>query len=73
MYSLNTGGITYWAFGYGMSYGEDKGTSWFMAMGSWFVDNQGPMQGPTFTTFFFQMSFATTATTIVSGELCSSV
>ena len=28
----------------------------------------GAMQGPTFTVFLFQMSFATTATTIVSGQ-----
>ncbi len=59
-----TGGVTYWAFGYGLSYGESTGTSWFTAMGSWFLDESGPMQGPTFTVFLFQMSFATTATTI---------
>lgn len=51
-------------FGYGLSYGESTGTSWFTAMGSWFLDESGPMQGPTFTVFLFQMSFATTATTI---------
>ena len=60
------GGMTYWAFGYGMSYGTGPGTTWFMGFGSWFVDDQGVMIGPTFTTFLFQMSFATTATTIVS-------
>ncbi|XP_023336671.1 putative ammonium transporter 3 [Eurytemora carolleeae] len=63
------GGVTYWAFGYGLSYGESTGTSWFTAMGSWFLDESGPMQGPTFTVFLFQMSFATTATTIVSGAI----
>ena len=63
------GGITYWAFGYGMSYGTDTGTSWFVGMGSFFVDDTGYMIGPTFTVFLFQMSFATTATTIVSGAI----
>ena len=56
--------MTYWAFGFGLSYGEDKGTTWFSGMGDWFVGEEGPMQGPVFTTFLFQMSFATTATTI---------
>jgi Amt family ammonium transporter len=46
------GGNTYWAFGYGMSYGTDAGTSWFVgwALSLW-------------------MSFATTATAIVSGAI----
>jgi ammonium transporter len=63
------GGVSYWAIGYGLSYGEDTGTSWFSGMGSWFVDDNGVMIGPTFTTFLFQLSFATTATTIVSGAI----
>ena len=63
------GGLTYWAFGYGLSYGTDAGTSWFSGMGSFFVDDTGYMIGPTFTVFLFQMSFATTATTIVSGAI----
>ena len=39
-----SGGLTYWMFGYGLSYGEDAGTSWFSGMGSWFVGEAGPMQ-----------------------------
>ena len=35
------GGVTYWAFGYGMSYGESSLSSWFMGWGSWFVDGAG--------------------------------
>ena len=35
------GGVTYWAFGYGMSYGESSLSSWFMGWGSWFVDDVG--------------------------------
>ena len=35
------GGVTNWAFGYGMSYGESSLSSWFMGWGSWFVDDVG--------------------------------
>ncbi len=82
------GGITYWAFGYGLSYG-DEGSNSFVSWGSWyivvlltgfytnhtnyfcdrFVDASGEDMGPVFTTFLFQLSFATTATTIVSGAM----
>ena len=62
------GGITYWAFGYGLSYGEDYKNPFF-ALGNWFVDDIGDDMGLTFVTFLFQLSFATTATTIVSGAM----
>ena len=35
------GGVTYWAFGYGMSYGESSMSTWFMGWGDWFVDDVG--------------------------------
>ena len=35
------GGLTYWAFGYGLSYGTDSGNSPFMGVGSWFVNAEG--------------------------------
>ncbi len=69
MVDVVLGGMTYWAFGYGMSYGESSMTNWFMGFGDWFVDDEGVRIGPTFTGFIFQMSFATTATTIVSGAI----
>ena len=40
-----------------------------VAGGTWFVDATGEDMGPTFATFLFQLSFATTATTIVSGAI----
>jgi Amt family ammonium transporter len=63
------GGLTYWAFGYGLSYGESEYTNGFIAFGNWFVDASGEDMGSTFVTFLFQLSFATTATTIVSGAM----
>ena len=63
------GGVTYWAFGYGLSYGQETGSNPFMGVGSWFVNAEGLEMGPTYTTFLFQLSFATTATTIVSGGI----
>ena len=65
---IYSGGITYWAFGYGLSYGEDYSNDFF-SLGNWFVDAEGDDMGPTFVTFLFQLSFATTATTIVSGAM----
>ena len=68
------GGLTYWAFGYGLSYGDSPLSNSFFALGTvaggtWFVDATGPDMGPVFVTFLFQLSFATTATTIVSGAI----
>ncbi|XP_014274656.2 putative ammonium transporter 3 isoform X2 [Halyomorpha halys] len=63
------GGITYWAVGYGMIFGQDW-TCPVLALGDWFLDSPpGPEMGPKFTAFLFQLSFATTATTIVSGAM----
>ena len=69
MVDVVLGGVTYWAFGYGMSYGESTMSNWLIGFGDWFVNSEGVMIGPTFTGFIFQMSFATTATTIVSGAI----
>ena len=56
-------------FGYGLSFGEDSGSNGFVGVGSWVVDAEPSEMGLTFATFIFQLSFATTATTIVSGAM----
>lgn len=65
------GGITYWMFGFGMSYGKAPGTNPFVAFGYYMFDPDinDPTMGGMYTYFLFQLSFATTATTIVSGAM----
>ncbi|XP_013786764.1 putative ammonium transporter 3 [Limulus polyphemus] len=63
------GGITYWMFGYGFQYGSSPGTNPFIGVGSFFLDSNQDEMGIVFATFIFQLSFATTATTIASGAM----
>ena len=63
------GGLSYWMFGFGLSFGTDYGSNPFCGVGYFFVDSSDEDMGILFSTFVFQMSFATTATTIVSGAM----
>ena len=63
------GGITYWAFGFGLSFGAAPGSNPFVGVGCFFVDADRESMGYIFAVFLFQLSFATTATTIVSGAM----
>lgn len=63
------GGITYWAFGFGLSFGNKPGSNPFCGNGYFFVDSSTEEMGLLYSTFVFQLSFATTATTIVSGAM----
>ncbi|CAH1778550.1 unnamed protein product [Owenia fusiformis] len=64
------GGLSYWTFGYAFSFGEDSGSNPFIGIGYFFVDSSDPNElGILFATFVFQLSFATTATTIASGMM----
>lgn len=65
------GGFTYWAFGFGLSFGRSKYTNNFIALGDFCLDAHvgDSIMGPVFAAFIFQLSFATTATTIVSGAM----
>ena len=65
------GGMTYWVFGYGLSFGQpDLGG--FMGGGDFFVEDHSyghDEHGLRFSEYVFQFSFAATATTIVSGAV----
>ncbi|KAL1497506.1 hypothetical protein ABEB36_008456 [Hypothenemus hampei] len=65
------GGLTYWIFGYAMSFGRSSLNNGFIALGDFFIDpsHNDPLKGAIFAAFIFQLSFATTATTIVSGAM----
>lgn len=32
------GGLVYWAVGYGLIFGKDEGSNWFIGVGSFFLD-----------------------------------
>lgn len=68
---ISLGGLTYWIFGYGMSFGEGAWSNPFIGVGDFLVDPPvgDALMGPVFASFLFQLSFATTATTIVSGAM----
>ena len=63
------GGLSYWAFGFALSFGNQPGTNPFCGFGYFFVDTTTDEMGILFSTYVFQLSFATTATTIVSGAM----
>ncbi|CAB0035135.1 unnamed protein product [Trichogramma brassicae] len=65
------GGFTYWVFGFGMSFGKYEPNNPIIGMGNYMVDPKfnDPLFGPICASFLFQLSFATTSTTIVSGAM----
>ncbi|XP_068622033.1 putative ammonium transporter 2 [Battus philenor] len=68
---ISLGGLTYWIFGYGMSFGQGAWSNPFIGVGDFLLDPPvgDALMGPVFASFLFQLSFATTATTIVSGAM----
>ncbi|KAL3244613.1 hypothetical protein MRX96_018673 [Rhipicephalus microplus] len=63
------GGLGYWCFGYGLQFSSGGGSALFNGFGFFLVDAEMQDMGRTFACFLFQLSFATTATTIVSGAM----
>ncbi|XP_053979920.1 putative ammonium transporter 3 [Hylaeus volcanicus] len=65
------GGLTYWAFGFAMSFGSSGSYNSFIGLGDFLIDPSihDKLMGPKCAAFIFQLSFATTSTTIVSGAM----
>lgn len=64
------GGLSYWMFGFAFSRGKSDGyTNPFSGAANFFADSSESTMGSVFALYFFQASFATTATTIVSGAV----
>ena len=63
--------LGFWVCGYGFSYGQHPiYSNGFNGFGDFFTDSKDPENfGSLFSKYFFKLSFATTASTIVSGAM----
>lgn len=67
------GGLSYWMFGYAFSFGKGNLGNPFCGIGYFFTDADDKEMGQVYSEYFFQLSFATTATTIVSGAMAERI
>ncbi|XP_057294963.1 putative ammonium transporter 3 [Hydractinia symbiolongicarpus] len=63
------GALGYWICGFGLSFGHGDNNNGFAGAGAFLTDSTNENMGHLFAKYFFQLSFATTATTIVSGAM----
>ena len=63
------GGLSYWLFGFAFSFGIGNHGNSFIGLGYFLTDADESEMGQVFSRYFFQLSFSTTATTIVSGAM----
>uniref|UniRef100_A0A9J2Q1B7 Ammonium transporter AmtB-like domain-containing protein n=1 Tax=Ascaris lumbricoides TaxID=6252 RepID=A0A9J2Q1B7_ASCLU len=69
------GGLSYWMFGFGFTFGE-KWPNPFIGFGNFFFDpeHSDPTEEAwSYASFLFQMSFATTTSTIVSAAMAERI
>jgi ammonium transporter, Amt family len=65
------GGLAFWTFGFGLMYGRGEYTNPFFGFGDFFVNAEAddPLAGQVFTWYFFQLAFATSVPSFVSGAV----
>ncbi|XP_020902017.1 putative ammonium transporter 3 [Exaiptasia diaphana] len=63
------GGLSYWLFGFALSFGKEGRNTPFCGLGHFLTDVDEHEMGGVYARYFFQLSFSTTATTIVSGAM----
>lgn len=73
MLDVVLGGIAYWFFGYGFSFGPNFKSTKKMSGAGQFVLDVSLEDSFIYAKLFFHLSFATTATTIVSGAVAERV
>ena len=67
------GGLSYWMFGFAFSFGIINRNNPFCGLGFFMTDADESEMGRVYAEYFFQFSFATTATTIVSGAMAERI
>lgn len=65
------GGLSFWIFGFALMFGRGEYSSPFFGLGDFFVNAkvEDPLSAQICSLYFFQMAFATTSTSIVSGAV----
>lgn len=66
-------GLAYWVFGFAFIFGDEQGSNPFIGFGHFFTNVSGKNMSQLYAKYFFQLSFATTATTIISGAMAERV
>lgn len=69
------GGLAFWVYAFAFMYGRGIYTNPFFGVGDFFLDlvNNDPLAAQVFSHFIFQIGYASTTTTIISGVIAERV